>query len=177
MIRCENCGYGNQDSAQRCVKCNALLDRQPASGADMSKATRQVTPNDNPAWDPTTSLPLPPPPKQPADDSGKTQRFNFKQPGAGSFVLVALSEDGTKEERIIDLKGGEIILNREILDKDNLSLARGGQARLTQQDGKWRIENMSSLGSTFLQISSPTEIQEGDVLLMGDTLFRFKRKS
>lgn len=106
-------------------------------------------------------------------DNSKTVRRVVPTPQT-RYRLVALSIDAESELRSIPLSGEQILLNRELLDAGNNSISRTGHASLTYQAGEWWLENMSSLKSTFIQVNEPVRIKEGDVILIGDRLFRFK---
>ena len=51
-------------------------------------------------------------------------------------------------------------------------------ARLSPEDGTWRVEDMGSTNGTFLndrRVDSPVEIHAGDVLRVGKTVLELKR--
>ncbi len=114
-------------------------------------------------------------PLAPETDANKTVRrvVPVVQTSA-SYRLVALSMDAETELKSIPLNGENIVLNRDLIDSGNNSISRTGHASLTYQGGEWWLENLSSLKSTFIQVNSPVKIKEGDVILIGDRLFRFK---
>jgi hypothetical protein len=199
MVRCQNCGYNNQSNAPKCIKCQTLLSgaeeevtppvpeeevKLPVKTSKGGKTQRDVQINVKP-WDNWTgeigvrnSEPIitpkptvvPEPPQ--INDSGKTMRRVV--PTSKTCSLVALSMDDESELRSVSLKGENVLLNRDILDAGNTSISRKGHATLVFKDGAWWIENLTELKTTFIQVNSPVKLADGDVLLLGDALFRFK---
>lgn len=92
-----------------------------------------------------------------------------------SGALIAISPDEEKELRTIDLEAGEVMLDRETLDASNSSISRKGHANIFYLDGNWYLENMTPLKTTFVQVNQPVKLKDGDVILMGDSLFKFKQ--
>ena len=92
-----------------------------------------------------------------------------------SFQLIALSPDDEKELRNIDLQGNEVVLDRAMLDPSNTSISRNGHANIYLKDGNWYIENTTALKTTFVQVNQPVKLSDGDVILLGDSLFKFKK--
>ena len=90
-------------------------------------------------------------------------------------ALIAISPDEEKELRTIDLEASEVMLDREMLDASNSSISRKGHANIFYLDGNWYLENMTPLKTTFVQVNQPVKLNDGDVILMGDSLFKFKQ--
>lgn len=97
-------------------------------------------------------------------------------PGKRSCYLVALSLDEERELREIQIAGETISLDRAKLDPENTSISRSGHAKLFLKDGSWYLENTTALKTTFVQVNEPVKISDGDVILLGDSLFRFKQE-
>jgi hypothetical protein len=195
MIRCQKCGYTNQDHAQKCIKCLTPLSpgeevilppvpvqdeevRQPVKASKAGKTIRDIQDEAKP-WDDWTGdigVKNPEPATTPKpvmnNDTGKTMRRVV--PSAKSCRLVALSMDDESELHTISLKGDQVLLNRDTLDAGNTSISRKGHANILFRDGAWYIENLTELKTTFIQINGPVKLSDGDVLLLGDSLFRFK---
>lgn len=192
MVRCQNCGYTNQDNAQKCIKCQTPLSlteqvnkppvqeeiKQPVKASKAGKTQRDVQYTGKP-WDDWTGdigvrNPEPPVVPQPTvnNDTGKTMRRVV--PSSKTCSLVALSMDDERELRTVSLKGENVLLNREVVDAGNTSISRKGHANLVFRNGAWYIENLTELKTTFIQVNGPVKLTNGDVLLLGDSLFRFK---
>lgn len=187
MIRCHKCGYSNQLTMKICVKCRAsLVKEEPVLESELgesyglpNKKTIAIMDQDAKPWDQ-------PKPVQvhggfreiskPVQDSRPgVQTVRRVVPDHRSCYLVALSIDEEKELRKIDLQGESIILDRAKLDPANSSISRSGHASLYQKDGQWYLENTTALKTTFIQVNQPVKLSDGDVVLLGDSLFRFKQ--
>ena len=81
-----------------------------------------------------------------------------------------------KQDRNIPFQGKEITLKRENVAPDSMSISGEAHARIHYKDGKWLVEDLSSNGATFLQVTRELEIKDGDMLILGQKVFRFKEK-
>ena len=70
-------------------------------------------------------------------------------------------------------EGASIVLNRQNTEPANESITSKQQAAVSFDNGHWYIEDKSTLKTTFVQASRRTELQEGDLILLGDRLFQF----
>lgn len=103
------------------------------------------------------------------------QRFSPEPKELNGFRLTKLS----RSEEAIDNKlyeGDEVALNRDNTDPSNTSITSQVQAVVKNEDGKWMITDKSEFHSTFVQVSRPTELKDGDLILLGNQLFRFEVK-
>lgn len=156
MIRCQKCGYTNQANAKKCIKCqNSLVDDASSKGKGM---------------DTSIDLKFNPVPATNKDNKKTIHRI---VPSSKPCQLIALSED-EKEGRAIPIKGETVMLNRELLDSENTSISRKGHASLIFKDGAWYVDNVTELKTTFIQVNRPYKLADGDVILLGDSLFKFK---
>lgn len=173
MIRCHKCGYSNQLNAKICIKCRTSLLKeelaQPVDAALVNKKTMPIVNREEEPWDHASF-----PPVRPVQREG-VQTVRRIMPDHRSSYLVALSADEEKELHKIDLSASANALDREKLDPGNTSISRNGHASIYQKDGSWYIENMTALKTTFLQVNQPTKLSDGDVILLGDSLFKFKQ--
>jgi len=147
MSRCENCGYEAPGAPERCPKCGARLSA-PEAGS-------------------------PPPP---VGGGRKTIAIADFQGIGGSatprFELVL-----EKQQRTLAFEGSDVLLNRDNVDKDNPSISGAAHARLTFENGRWQITDLSSNGATFVQVNGTVPIQDGDLVILGQTVFRFKSET
>jgi hypothetical protein len=177
MIRCHKCGYSNQLNAKNCVKCRHSLVKEevvvPAAAdpSHLNKKTIVVANADDVPWDQPSPVVVPVQRNRP---NGGVQTVRRVVPDHRSCYLVALSVDEEKELRKIDLKGDTISLDREVLDPGNTSISRNGHASIYQKEGSWYLENMTALKTTFIQVNQPLKLTDGDIVLLGDSLFKFK---
>jgi hypothetical protein len=95
----------------------------------------------------------------------------FGEESQPSFEL--LSDKGEESHRF---KGASVMLNRENLEEDNMTLSGNEHAQLTFVEGKWQIEDKSSNGATFVQANRPIELEDGDMIILGQKIFRFRLK-
>jgi hypothetical protein len=145
------CGYPLLPGSTVCPKCNTPVDPKLPS----------------PAGPPTNSA-LPD-----KKASGIAGTINpYIQAKADHISLQPLAREGEKSLTVLDFSGKEIALNRENLEPGNLSLTGKVQAELKVENGKWFLQDKSAMHTTFLLVSQPTEIRDGDFILMGDRLFK-----
>ena len=76
--------------------------------------------------------------------------------------------------RCVQFDNTETELNRENTDPSNQTITSQTQAIVKKDGDKWVITDQSALQSTFVQASRPIELQNGDLILLGDQLFRFE---
>lgn len=105
----------------------------------------------------------------------ETQRWDPKADVIkGRFVLTPLSgKTRQPESDPISFAGNEIELNRENTDPENTTITSKTQATITFDNGKWAISDESELRSTFVQAARKIELQNGDLILLGNQLYRF----
>lgn len=154
--QCPKCGYQLRPGADKCPNCNtpvmaATVRNEPephqADNVNFHSAPRRQT-TINPYlmdMDPTPMCSLRP--------------------------IKKVNEH--KEPSINEYEGKDIVLERANTDPDNGSITSQGQARLTNVDGAWFIEDMSEQKTSFLQVARKTEIKDGDIILLGNRLFEF----
>ena len=83
-------------------------------------------------------------------------------------------EDEQAEPTPIDYEGASVILTRENTEPNNRTITSKEQAELICEDGKWFVLNKSELGSTYLEANRKLEIQQGDIIVLGDRRFKFE---
>lgn len=88
-----------------------------------------------------------------------------------SFRLVQIPQERMRFDSDDQVS---VILNRDNLDKNNPTITSQEQASVYYERGSWYIQDKSSQKTTFKQIAHPTEINNGDIILMGDMMFRFE---
>lgn len=143
---CPVCGY-NLDGEDVCPCCGASAAGKAADVVEMD-FKKTVRPNHN-------------------------QRFNPEQPQGFSLVRLSESEDVIASTKY---DSDEVALNRDNTDPSNQTITSQIQAIVKKEGSKWVITDQSALRSTFVQASRPIELQDGDLILLGDQLFRFEVK-
>lgn len=107
-------------------------------------------------------------------DGKKTVRPHRKGEKDGRFILTPISEDtGQPEGDFIQFEGNEVGLNRDNTDPKNETITSQLQAVITHENGKWNIVDGSEYHTTFVQASRKTELQSGDLILLGNQLYQF----
>jgi len=94
-------------------------------------------------------------------------------PEPATCFLKPLPRENEEEKGIIEFNDNTIVLNRENIEPDNQTITSQQQAVLRYVKGKWYVEDLSTLQTTFLRVKEPTEIKDGDILLLGDRQFLF----
>ena len=89
-----------------------------------------------------------------------------------SLTIIPEEDENIPEQRNV-YNGDNIILTRENTEQDNRTITSKEQAELSFEDGKWYILNKSEYGSTYIEANRKFEIQQGDVIVLGDRRFRF----
>ena len=146
LVVCQHCGYEINEKTDYCPNCgNSLLDK--SSTPEKPIDYKQTIP------------------------ANFSARFN--QGEKKNFKLSLVSNEG-EILNSVDFEGEDIILNRDNLDKENLTITSKEQALVRFDNGKWSIEDRSDLKSTFVQAAKPMELHNGDLILLGDKLFRFE---
>lgn len=72
----------------------------------------------------------------------------------------------------LEFSDKEVVLNRGNVAPNDLTISRSAQALLTCEDGHWYIENKSRLLTTSLVLDKKHELQDGDIVIIGDKMFR-----
>jgi hypothetical protein len=86
-------------------------------------------------------------------------------------LLPGSEVDPHKEE--LPFAGTSTMLNRDNLEPNNLTITSKVQALIRWENNHWVIENQSELQTTMLQVSRPTTLQSGDIIVIGNRKFRF----
>jgi 5-deoxy-D-glucuronate isomerase len=91
---------------------------------------------------------------------------------AKSF-LTPLHSDFSAEKGPITLDQKSNHLTREQLDPSNTTITSSGQAVISFDNGAWTIEDTSAMQTTFIKVSGKVTLNEGDIILMGNKMFKF----
>ena len=182
---CTNCGWDNAPSNVHCEKCGTKLVVIPAPQPPVKPAfcgnCGYPLSNPGPVC-PNCGTPIPG--RGPAGGTlspiqGQAPQEPVKTeiPAAGgpSFSLEPVNMAGEDNPAgRISYVGEKVVLNRANTEPDNSSITSKVQAEIVNKDGKWIISDGSSLKTTFIYLSEPRELKDGDVILLGNRLFKFK---
>lgn len=155
---CPKCGYPIRNNAQTCPNCNYHIGElyNNRFNDDIHRPTRM---------------------ENPMRDNKVTGTINPYMESASpepGFVLSPVKRINEKKE-LVDLEyvGKDVVLNRENTEPDNGSITSHEQALLSYNNGHWTIEDKSEQGTTFVRASKAVELHDGDVILLGNRLFKF----
>lgn len=143
---CDKCGTVVPGDVQYCPKCGERIRQKTIIVRRKSKV-------------------------QPKED---VEEKKIEEPPVKCQLTLIPEEDEELQVVTHDYEGKSIILNRDNTEPDNRTITSKEQAELTCEDGKWFIENRSSLSSTFVQANRKIEIQAGDIIVLGDRRFKFE---
>jgi hypothetical protein len=170
FIKCRKCNYINLPGSSTCISCNASLTDEavieekpfdPPPGVLPFKGTVGVF-------------------SQASNHQATIDPYRVKENKACFLELV--NRDGEEnaipdiEQTILEFSNEDeapIELNREKLDPDNFTITSKVQAELSYKNGKWYLQDKSTLNTTFIRVAERTELKEGDIILMGDRKFIF----
>lgn len=190
VVRCPACGYPTLADMGSCPSCGTPLPKQADdSTADIACHDAHTKPAA--AVAPALS-PLPPTDcqqcGQPVEEGhsfcphcgARVHRLTVRrivarpaEPQPRCALTLIPEEDEHIEPREQLFEGKTIVLNRENTEPANRTITSAQQAELTCEDGCWYIADKSALQSTFVRPARPIELQDGDIIMLGDRLFRF----
>jgi hypothetical protein len=151
MIVCE-CGYSNVFDVKFCVSCS-----------------RALSPSDRKAE-------APPPFEEKQHFSGGQgmQTINpWIDKKRTTFKLSIVPRAGENIASQHAFSGNSVNLNRANLEADNPTITSNVQAVVEFKNGEWYLSNHSAMKTTFIRVDEPLKLKDGDILLLGDRLFKF----
>lgn len=157
---CPKCGYPLRGSSQKCPNCNYDLGNTIAE--ERSGERRRQTRMENPMSEKSVN--------------GTINPYMQSAAPEPSFVLSPIKRINEKKELVdLEYEGNEVILTRDNTEPDNGSITSHEQAQLSYSNGKWTIEDKSEQGTTFVKATRKIELNDGDVILLGNRLFEFRQ--
>lgn len=168
---CPKCGYPVRAGSDKCPNCKFQLGGQ--SGYAAREEYRRPDPVQEPARRPTRMAS--------ADGAqpkfrGTINPYMMNMAAEPSFVLKPLKR--MEERHDFDeqeYEGKEVVLNRDNTEPGNPSITSRQQAVISNEDGHWYIEDKSDQKTTFVQAAGKIELHDGDIILLGNRLFEFKK--
>lgn len=104
------------------------------------------------------------------------QMANMRPAGPSCF-LTMLPEEGEVLDKVKkEYIGESVILNRLNTDETNCTITTQKQAELKCEDGEWYLQNLSELQTTYLVLNRKIQLEEGDIIVMGNRKFKFEKK-
>ena len=149
IINCPQCGYPVDIYAETCPDCGSFISQGNNSDnhREWSKTIRPVL----------------------------KKGHKEQKAGKGSFSLTLIPDenDNTFPVVLTFTEVEEVVLNRQNTEKENATITAGKQALVKYHNEKWSIVDQSDMCTTFVQAKREIELEDGDLIIMGDRLFRF----
>lgn len=170
---CPKCGYPVRPGVEKCPNCKYQIN---SHNAGPSTDSHQEYPRQG-----QSSSTRRPTRMTSADDSqpkfrGTINPYMMNVASDPSFLLKPIKRvDERHELEELEFEGSEVVLNRNNTESNNPSITSRQQAIVTNKDGHWYIEDKSEQKTTFVQASGPIELHDGDIILLGNRLFEFKK--
>lgn len=101
----------------------------------------------------------------------KTLTLSNKSTPFKQAALKAVSLSSSPSGKDIQLTNKEVIVNRGLVDESDKTISLEKHARITEQNGKWFIENVASNQALFIQVTNKTKLENGMIILVGDSKF------
>ena len=161
IIPCPSCGYPISGEARFCPNCSHDMSDNKSKSNDYKSEERKVEMHEKPK-------------KQRAPQKTVNIFASEKVESTTSIKLTEIKHDG---ENTISLssKGKSVELNRESLDKeDNNAISSNLHAEIINFEDEWYLVNRTSAGTTFVAANKPTKISDGDIILIGNTIYKFE---
>lgn len=190
MTRCSYCGRENDDASKYCADCGKPLDRTSSTGPSRPVAVRVEGREDAPQACPhcryAPLLPgLPfcpscgkrarePQPAAPAGE-GRTSGFTARRADT-EWELVRLNEAGDELSRH-PLAGDETTVGRveaDVAFPDDPFLSPL-HAQISIRNGTLHLRDLGSRNGTWFFLEEPYVLEDGDLLLIGSQVLRFRR--
>jgi hypothetical protein len=97
---------------------------------------------------------------------------SISAPAVPPTLVVTLEDEARGESHTF--RGTAITLGRADLDPHNTTLSAAAHVAFRDEDGQVRVEDRSSTGATFLQVTGPTPVEDGTRILLGNRIFRVR---
>ena len=177
---CPYCGYPLPADAEVCPHCGKRIkgysneDKQVSSGAVNEEQYEGIGNIQNPKL-----VGGCPPPS--ISTVGTVMPGQFEGFGeTKSIELLELdksfNETGHKSHFSIAYSGSSEVIKRDNLDPSNNTISRREHAYLCLKDGQIFIQDKSSNHMTFVLASRPIAINDGDIVLIGNKIYKIKIK-
>lgn len=168
--QCPKCGYPVRPGTDKCPNCKFDLNQQGRTVPE----NRDERPQQDYHYGESSHRPTRMNSGEGAKFRGTVNPYMMNMELDPTFVLKPLKRVNERhdfEEQ--EYEGKEVVLNRDNTEQGNSSITSRQQAIVKRIDGKWFIEDKSEQKTTFVQAAKPTELHDGDIILLGNRLFEF----
>lgn len=182
---CPKCGYPMRSDALKCPNCNYSVNstsfqrsdnENPSSrgGGYQRRPTKMAvaTEEEEPVLKKTRIA---------TEGGGKYNGTinpymqNYMEEPAFSLKPIQRMNE-RKSIEPVEFEGCEVTLTRENTEAGNPTISSKEQAVITHNEGHWYIEDSSDQKTTFVQAGQKIELHDGDIILLGNRLFRFSEQ-
>lgn len=158
---CPKCGYPLGMNATKCPNCNYDVSMFKNNYGQQNFSNERATRVSNPI-------------KEEQMLSKTINPYMVESNPEHTFVLMPQQRVNEKKElQNLEYEGNRVVLTRSNTEPDNGSITSSQQAELTYENGCWHIEDKSEQHTTFVQASSKIALKDGDIILLGNRLFKF----
>lgn len=155
IVPCPSCNYPVSGAAKFCPSCSHDLSKPTITDAPKPKKQKSANMKEHKSQKTVNIFAM--------DDTVKEE----------TIVLTEIKQSGSKEIELTS-EGMKISLNKETLEQeDNPAISSNSHADLINFEGEWYVINRSSAGTTFVAVNKPHKLSKDDVILVGDSMYRF----
>lgn len=163
---CAQCGYFLVTQSGACPKCGSRTIPQSGEPSAPPKQ-QQAAPS-------TTQQPTPGQGQNFGKSTMKLGDFSMDDaPNAPAFV-PSMQLQSTSGKVYESFTGDDISVNRNHIDSNNRSISGTEHLKFVFKEGQWFVIDKSTNKATFIQVTQPTPIKDGDVLIIGNLPVQFK---
>jgi pSer/pThr/pTyr-binding forkhead associated (FHA) protein len=186
---CAFCGRANDDGSQFCIDCGKSLQPSSAARAISTAAVANLTQIAAPPFTPVSA----PAPARPLA-AGVASCPHCGTPGDAAEAPAWSSGAGAYQPRrathqVVVLGATGEVAQTHVIDRGELVIGRSGgdvrfaddvymspiHAHLAARDGGVWVRDLGSRNGTWVFIDGPCRLQDGDTVLVGSQLLRFRR--
>ena len=177
---CPKCGYPMRSDAVKCPNCNyssassvvqPSSTNRPANSGIPRRPTRMAeepVAEEKPVLKPTRTV------ADKGEFKGTVNPYMMNYQEEPAFVLEPIQRmNERKSVEPVEYEGCEVVLNRDNTEPGNPTISSKEQSVIVNTDGRWYIEDLSDQKTTFVQAGHKIELHDGDIILLGNRLFKF----
>ncbi len=154
---CPKCGYPMRKNTNKCPNCNYVINTNQNNNLEHHQTRMEQSAQSNKPISSTINPYL---------------VGSAPEPGFTLTPVKRINERKTFESILYE--GQEVELRRDNTEADNTSITSQEQAVIHNENGNWYITDKSEQGTTFVRATNKTQLQDGDIILLGNRLFEFR---
>lgn len=179
---CPKCGYPMRSDAVKCPNCNYSSQSstmspsgsvKPEGGGYQRRPTKMAS--DNPIEEEEPVLKK----TRKVTEGGGVFRgtvnpYMMNYQAEPAFILEPIQRmNERKPVEPAEFEGSEVTLTRDNTEPGNPTISSKDQAVITHKEGHWFLKDLSDQKTTFVQAANMIELHDGDIILLGNRLFKF----